>query len=949
VEFRILGPLEVWCRDVPVPLSGPREHRLLALLLLSANHLVPMSFLIDAMWDDRPPATAKRQVQNGLSALRSRLRSAGAPATVVGAAGGYRINVDDGQLDAQRFDSLVRQARDLPPSRDAERARMLRVALALWRGPALAGLTGRAIEAAAARLDEQRLTVHEHCLDVELRLDRHEALVSELSELVAANPLRERPVGQLMLALYRSSRQADALKAYLDLRSRLADELGIDPSAVLQRLHLAILRHQTSAIDGPEQVATGLPAPPSSTTADVDPQPRPEATIVPRQLPAVAGVFVGRRSELGRLDRLAAMSEGADAVVIAAVTGTAGIGKTATAVFWAHGVAAQFPDGQLYLNLRGFAQSGVPMPPAEAVRTLLDALGVRAERIPVSLDAQLALYRSLLAGRRMLVVLDNARDTAQVRPLLPGAPGCLVVVTSRDQLAGLTAIEGAHHISLGLLSTIEAKTLLGHRLGPDRVRAEPQATADIIARCAGLPLALVIVAAQAAARPGFPLSVHADELSEAPSGLVAVDGGDPASDVQAVFSWSYRTLSADTAKMFRLLGVHRGPDITAPAATSLAGLPAAAVRRSLDELVHAHLVAEHVPGRFALHDLLRRYAAELAEAQESDADRHAAIHRMLDHYLQTAYRAMRLLHPHREEPILPPSQQPGVVPEAPADHRRALDWFAVEHPVLLAVVEQAATAAFDVHTWQLAWTMASYLDRQVHWSDQAAVLEVALDAARRLGDRAAQARARRLLARAYTRLGRYDDAHIHLRDALEMYAELGDDTGQAHAHFALGSTLEWQGNHGDALGHARRALDLYRAADDRTGQANTLNAVGWCHALLGNYGDALAYCREALILHQELNHRHGEAYTWDTLGYAHHGLAQHLRAVACYQHAIELSRDLGDRQNEADVLTHLGDTHHTAGNPQAARESWQAALNLFDELGHPEADHVRAKLRKEPT
>jgi len=664
---------------------------------------------------------------------------------------------------------------------------------------------------------------------------------------------------------------------------------------------------------------------------------------VPQQLPAAVAHFAGRARELATLmGLLRDQADTGGTVVISAVSGTAGVGKTALAVYWAHQVADRFPDGQLYVNLRGFDPSGSVMAPAEAVRRFLDALDVPPERIPVDLDAQAALYRSQLAGKRVLVVLDNARDTTQVRPLLPGTPTCLVVVTSRNQLTGLIAADGAQPITLDLLTDDEARQLLARRLGVDRVAAEPAAVEEIIARCAHLPLALALVAAHAALRSPAQLHLLAEQLRNAGHQWQMLTGDDPTTDVQAVFSWSYQALTPAAARLFRLLGLHPGPDVSAAAAASLAELSASMARLVLTELTQASLLVEHTPGRYTFHDLLRAYACDLAQRIDTDQLRHRATHRMLDYYLHTAYAADRLLDPAADPLTLTPPAA-GVIPHHPADYQQALNWFTIERPVLLAVVDQAA-AGFDTHTWQLTWTLWTFLERQGHWHDQAATGRAAVAAADRLADPSTQARARRALAHAYTLLGRFEDAYTQMSRALTLFTQTGDQTGQAHIHHHLCALWEQRGNYPQALGHARQALDLFRATGNRNWQARALNAVGWCNARLGDHQQALTACQHALTLFQELGDRYGQAETWDSLGYAHHHLRHYPQALSSYHHALDLLRDLGDRYNEAATLTRLGDTHHTVGNHQAARDAWQQALTIFDELNHPDAEEVRGML-----
>jgi tetratricopeptide (TPR) repeat protein len=437
----------------------------------------------------------------------------------------------------------------------------------------------------------------------------------------------------------------------------------------------------------------------------------------------------------------------------------------------------------------------------------------------------------------------------------------------------------------------------------------------------------------------------AAQLRDSGGGLDALDGGDSATDIRAVFSWSYRALGPAAARLFRLLGLHAGPDITAAAAASLAGVPPSDVRPALTELTRAQLIVERAPGRFGCHDLLRAYAADRARAEDTGEQRLAAVHRVLDHYLTTAHAAARLLYPHRD-PITLATPQPGVTPESLTDHRQALAWFTAEYPVLLTAVDQAGASGLDTHVWQLAWTLRDYLNWQGRWHDWAATQTAAVDAAGRLGDRSAQAQAHRGLARAYTELGRLDDARTHLTGALELSDRTGDHTAAAHTHIDLAEVHTRRGQHREALDHARAALEPLQTAGHRAGQARALNQLGWCHAQLGNHTEALDRCQQALALHQELGNRWGEAGTWDSLGYAHHQAGQHAKALDCYQHALDLYRDLGDHYGEADVLAHRGDTHRAADNPDAAATDWRHALDIIGQSEHPIADQLRSRLRQ---
>ncbi|MGX7673340.1 tetratricopeptide repeat protein [Plantactinospora sp. DSM 117369] len=930
MELRVLGQVQIQVADRVVAVGPPQQCAVLAALAIDAGRPMSVDVLVDRVWGPVAPPGARRTLHTYVTRIRRLLERSDtadnrSERLVLRTAAGYVLDIDRLRVDLHRFRDLVARARESRCAGD-RRAAMLREALDLWRGEPLTGLTGRWVERTRERCRQQYLDAVLAWAQAELQVGNPTVVVGPLTDLLDEYPLVEPLTAALMRALHATGRDAEALDRYAATRQRLADDLGVDPGAALRGLHVAILRGELDR---------AAPAPLAVAAPD---------RRVPAQLPPDVYGFAGRSNELDQLDTiLDAAAEQPTAVVISALSGTAGVGKTALAVHWAHRVADRFGDGQLYVNLRGFDPGGSVMNPAEAVRGFLDAFAVPPQQIPAGLDAQIGLYRSLLAGRRVLVVLDNVRDADQVRPLLPGAPGCLVVVTSRNQLSGLVAAEGARPIALDLLSVDEARQLLTRRLGAARVAVELPAVDEIIARCARLPLALAIVAARAAIDPRLPLATLAGELRDARGSLDAFAGADAAIDARSVFSWSYRALSPGAARLFRLLGVHPGPDIGLPAAASLGGSPPAHVGPLLAELTRAHLVAKQAPGRFAFHDLLRAYAAELAHALDDEDDRNAAVHRVLDHYLHTAHRAARLLDPHRDLITLA-DVHPGTTAEELVDEAGATAWFNAEHAVLLEVVRLAAQAGFGTHTWQLTWTLTDFFDRGGHWQDQITAHTAALAAARRLANRTGQAYAHRGLARAYARQGREDDAYTHYREALALFRELGDHTGQAYTHRGLAWVYEQKGRCGEALRHAQRALDLYRTAGHRGGQARALNSVGWFHTLLGDHQQALTHCQQAIVLHQEIGDRPGEADTWDSLGYAHHQLGDHHQAAACYQHALDLIRSFGDRYSEAAVLNHLGDTRRAAGDIDESRRIWQRTLDILDQLGHPEAEQVRAKL-----
>ena len=938
MRFQLLGPLEVRTETgTAVKVGGPNSRRLLAALLLAANDVVPADRLVDVVWETRPPVSARGNLQTYVWNLRRVLAWPGSPPRLVTGPGGYLLHTEQNELDRDRFQALASRGRELLAEDPIQARSFLRAALAQWHGPALADLAAGStgLHTAAAQLDEQRLEVWEDCIEAEHAAGRPAETVAELVGLTLAHPWRENLYRLYMLALYRCGRQADALAAFRRLTSQLRDELGIDPSPRLTALHHSILRGDP-ALD----LAAGA-RPTLLAARSAGPGRHPS---VPRQLPAPPRQFTGRTDQLKLLNGFlddAANTGGT--VVISAIGGTAGIGKTALAVRFAHQVAARFPDGQLYVNLRGFDPSGSPATPAEALRGFLDALGAAPERIPASLPGQAALYRSLLADQRVLVLLDNARDADQVRLLLPGSPGCLVLVTSRSQLTGLTAVEGARPLTLDVLSEDEATDMLASRLGAERLAGEPGAASELVDLCARLPLALAIVAARAAAHPGPALGALTAELRDARGRLDALATGEAATDVRAVFSWSYQQLSGPAARLFRLLGIHPGPDISAPAAASLAGIPPDETRAALKELTRAHLLTEYTAGRHTFHDLLRAYATEQASTNDSSDHRRAALHRVLDHYLHTAHAAALLLHPAREAIELSPPR-PGTVPESFASHGQALAWLEAEYRVLLAAVAQAVDAGFDSHGWQLPWTLANFLDRRGQWDDLLGTQRTALATAERLGDHVGQAYAHRLLGRAHARLRCYEAARTHLGRARDLFRQLGDKEGEANVYLVLAVVSERQGHHDEALGYAKESLRLFRAVGQRVAQGTAENAVGWYFACLGDHQQALRHCQRALRLHRESGNRDGEPTAWDSLGYAYHRLGDFAQAADCYQQALGTYHELPDLYDRAATLIHLGDARQAMGNLHSALAAWQQALAILDDLGHPGAAQVRAKL-----
>jgi len=923
IRLQVLGPVELQGRDGGLRPSGPQLRLLLALLALSAGRVVPVAELIEALWEQRPPQSAQGSLQILIVRLRKPL--AEIPDCRLDRYGdGYQLQISPLLVDAHVFRSLVRSARRTRD--DAEAITTLGKALGLWRGPALADAAETATAAAIrVGLAEEYLSAAQDRLDRMLAAGRHGEAAEEIPSMLSRHPLAERLAGMLMIAWYRCGRQADALQVFRDMRGRLASELGIEPGAELQRIHQQILSGDP-ALALP--VLNGKPRPASAwlTTSH----------RAPRQLPAAPAAFAGRNRQI---DSLTACLDGAtgDAPVIATIGGPPGVGKTALAVHWAHQMRHRFPDGQLYVNLRGFDPSPAPVAADAAIGGLMESLGVGGSQIAERLDARMSQYRSLLADKRLLLVLDNARDEAQVRPLLPGSPSCMVLVTSRNDLSGLVAAEGAHPVRLDLLTEPEARELLSGRLGADRVAADAAVT-EVTSLCARLPLALAIAAARAITRPTLPLAALADELHGFRDRLDGLDVGDEATSIKAVFSWSYRLLSEPAARMFRLLGSHPGPDISVPAAASLAAVPVKSAQTALRELVTATLVDEPAPGRFTLHDLLRAYAATLSEENEH----HAAVRRVLDYYLQTASAAVALAYPGAHQIAMGPPG-PDATPERFSGRGDALAWLVAEQCVLVAACATAADSGLE-HAWQLPAALSEYLARRGHYADWARSQRTAVDAARQAGDDAAQALALRGLGEAFAQLGSPEDARSHLEDALQLYGRLSDRAGQAKCECGMGRLCESQGDHERALYHARNALRLYRATGDLAGQAVALNGIGWDYALLGHNDRALSHCNKALELHRETGDRFGEAITLDSLGYCQHRAGRHSRAVAFYEQALDAYADVDDRYYRAHTLIRLGETHQASGNPHAAHDNWQQAVQILDNLHHPDAKAVWARL-----
>jgi DNA-binding SARP family transcriptional activator/Tfp pilus assembly protein PilF len=933
VEFLLLGPLLVRSGDVVVPVRPGKQRTVLAALLVAANRVVATEDLAEALWGGSRPRSAQVTLQNYVKRLRHALGDADR-SLISTHPRGYQIRAGPGDLDMWRFRGLLTAAhaagRDGQWQSAAEQAAR---ALDLWRGDPLADVQSELLQRRdVPPLIEMRLQAAEFRADASLHLGRHAEVIDELSQLAAAHPLRERFWALLMLALYRSGRQADALAAYQRARKALVEELGAEPGAELRRVQHQVL---TGAADAQEQTRPPAPTSAGVLRPGVSGDPGAKRLAVPRQLPAPVRGFAGRAAELGQLSQLLddPSPEPKGPVLVSAIDGTAGVGKTALAVHWAHQVAARFPDGQLYVNLRGY-DPGQPVRAGDALAGFLRALGVPGQEVPADDDERAARYRSLLASRRILVVLDNASDVEQVRLLLPGSPGCVAVVTSRDSLAGLVAREGAQRLVLDLLPVAEAvsllRTLIGARVDDDCAAAEALAE-----RCCRLPLALRLAGELAVTRSAASLNDLVDELADQQRRLDLLDAdGDPRTAVRAVFSWSYQQLDTAAARAFRLLGLHPGPDCDAYAAAALTGASLAQARALLDRLLQAHLVQEVSSGRVAMHDLLRAYAAGLADRFESDSQRRAALTRLFDYYLHTAAAAMDTLYPaerHRRPRISRPAT--GVPPlRAPAAARKWLDG---ENASLVAVTGHTAAHGWPGHATRMAATLSRYLRSAGYFPEAITIFSHALGAARCLGDRLAEATVLNQIGNVEGERSRYRQAADHHKQALALFREAGDRTGEARVLANIGLVEEEMGRHEHAARHQQEAVAIYRDIGDRFGEARTLGNLGFARQGQGRYQEAAGYHRQALDLTREIGDRQGEAIALGRLGFVDLRLGRYQDAAGYLQQALVLFESIGDKVGQPEILIRLGEVYLAFGRYEQAVGNLECGLAISREIGDP--------------
>ncbi|HEY4456062.1 MAG TPA: BTAD domain-containing putative transcriptional regulator [Pseudonocardiaceae bacterium] len=957
VDLRLLGPVTVTVSapdgEAPVRL-GPRQQRLvLAVLAWEANRLVPVERLIEWVWPDEPPRRATQAIRVYVSNLRAALTEAGIDATelaVVTQGPGYLLRVDPERVDAHRFQRLIGQARGTVP--DRAKVALLDEALALWRGPALVDIaTTDVAQRLNARLVEARSLAMEDRFDALLRLGQATELLGELAIAVDEQPSRERLVGQWVLALYRAGQRDRALAEFRRTKALLADELGIDTGPELRELELAMLRDDP-ALRAPSR-----------------PEPGTKPQVVPAMLPPGVTDFTGRADALGWLDEVLARRDRPMAVVISAISGTAGVGKTALAVRWAHQVREKFPDGQLYVNLDGYAV-GPPLRPDQVLAQFLRALGVSPERVPVEPAEAGGMYRTLLADRRMLVVLDNASDAEQVRPLLPAGAGCLVLVTSRHRLDGLVALDSARRITLDVLGVDEAVALLGRIIGDDRVAAEPAAAITLAKADACLPLALRISAAQLIIEPERSIADYLDELRE--HGVLArlAIADDERRAVRAVFDLSYAALKPDVRQAFRLLGLVPGRTITARSLAPMASCTVDQAASLLDQLAAAHLVEELSPERFGFHDLLREYAKETGATTDPAPARDAALAALFDHYLWTAVVAVERLFPGNAR-VVESTDAPAEFATSFADNDSAIAWLHAERQNLVAAIRHAAQSGPSRIAWTLCDTLRGYFGNCGFYVDWFIAARAALAATDSRGEPLAHGSAQFGLANAYMNRNSYAEAIQHYHLALELYRRAGWARGEAAAHINLGFVDEELGRLASAAVHQsaalelsagwvqqeaislgnlgglslfrgelpaavdyfQRALAMHRASGSMIGAGDALSHLGLLAHLRGRFADAERDLRASAEIFEQVSTHGDESAALAQLSGVLVSTGRLDEAMAVASRAVERAARNANRRFDAKARNALGAAHAASGRHRDAIEQHELALALAQEFG----------------
>jgi DNA-binding SARP family transcriptional activator/predicted negative regulator of RcsB-dependent stress response len=932
MRFSLLGPLVVAdSAGDPVKIAGPRLRVLLAALLLHANVPVPAGELAEMVWDGSPPPGAAVTLRSYIMRLRNAVDPG--PARIAASGPGYLIRVEQAELDVLEFEALCRDARAALRAGECEDASAAATqALRLWRAAPLLDVPAEGLRGEfVPPLERLRLQVLEDRFDAGLRLGHHQELIPQLHEVTARYPLQERFHAQLMLALASTGQRAQALHAYQQARGALVDELGIEPGPELRDIHQQILADDIAETTGTPGDGAGTAV--GGTLADVAGALTGPEPVTPRELPAPVTHFAGRTAELAELTELLdkAVGQAPGALVISAIGGTGGVGKTALAVHWAHQIAEQFPDGQLHMNLRG-SDPDEPVTAADALARFLRALGVPGQDIPPDEDERAARYRSLLAGKHMLIMLDNARSASQVRPLLPGAPSCVVVVTSRDSLAGLVARDGATRLDLDLLPLSDAVGLLRALIGA-RADADPEATVLLAQQCSRLPLALRVAAELASARSDVTLARLADELADQQQRLSLLDAdGDPRTAIRAVLSWSYRHQDTVAARTFRLASLHPGPDFSPHAVAALTSATLEDSRSALGLLARGHLIQQTSLGRYGMHDLLRAYARELTAAHDSEDGQHAALTQLLDWYLHSAATAMDLLYPaeHDRRPRVPAAATP--VPPV-TDPATARAWLDAERANLVAITAHAAGHGWPAHSTRLAITLFRYLDAGSHSQEATTIYTHAREAARQTGDYAAEATVLNHAAGVCWQQSRYQQAADHLQQALALSRQVGDRGREAGTLSSLGLIYAVQGRYQEASTLIAQALNIYRQAGDLSGEMHCLVNLGKAEERQGRYEQAARHLQQSVTVAEKLDDRFTEHAALINLGTVRIRQGDLQQALSYLSQGLDFCRETGDRYRQADALNRIGDVRLRQGRHQEACDRIREALAMYQEIG----------------
>jgi DNA-binding SARP family transcriptional activator len=920
VRFVLLGAVQVWRRGQEGDLGGQLARDVLARLLLAAGRSVPTAELVDTLWPEDPPPTSVNMVHRVVGHLRRLLEPGLGPREsgqyLIRDSSGVRLHVTAATSDLVHFRALISQAAGQQATDGPAAALPTMVAaLALWTGSASTAVGERLSQhPLVVALDRERVAAARDTADAALAANDPRQAIDQVQAVADDNPLDEGLQARLMLLLAAVGEQAEALRIFDRAQESLASAIGLEPGDELIAARRSVRRGSAALAHS----ATEMPTPGR-----------------PAQLPPPLRTFAGRGDE--RASLVAACQDDSGAARIQVVYGMAGAGKTTLAVQVAHHVADRYPDGQLYVNLRGYDSSGRAVTVSEAQTFLLGSLGLNPAAMPESAEARTAELRSRLWGRRMLLLLDNARDVEQVRPLLPGAPGCMVIVTSRHSLTGLAAVEGAALTRLGRMTEAEAAEMLVRRVGTGWSTDQDGPVAEIVGLCSALPLALAIVASRAAAMPDLGAADIAGQLRLSRGSLDAFSLFDGGPDIRGVFSWSYRSLTTTAARLFRLLSIHPGPHIGLTAAASLLGEPPAAARSALEELATRQLVSQIRAGRYQMHDLLRIYAGELGHALP--ADEQEARLRLLNYYLHAAYDAERLVNPARR-PIEVAELLPGVLAEPIRTEADVHSWRAAEEQVVGGLVRTAAARGLDSYTWQLTWS-CTFAAGSGH-----EMLELAAVALEHLGDLPMLARVYNGLGLASARISELDQAEHYFDRALDVLGRLDDPDGLAYRHLGIAEFYVQHGRQPAAEEHVDRAAELFEKTGDHVGRSYVLSARAWLKAVEGHHHEAIALAEQALTMFASVEDNWGRAAVLDTLGYAYLHLGDLDRAEAILAEAGAAAEKSGNRTIHTVAWMHIGDVAQLAGKASEARQAWRRSQELgrFDDALVRE---IRARLGPE--